>query len=65
MDLQDMMLCSLLDIRVVEEPICPIFSIVDGGSRSLRNVGIIIVKAKQYHMSKVWSSFGQLLIVPC
>lgn len=49
MDLQDVMLCSLVHVSIVEEPVDPIIYLVDGGSWSLRNFGVII-KAKQHHI---------------
>jgi hypothetical protein len=51
-DLQDVMLCSLVHVSIVEEPVGPIFYLVDGGSLSLRNFGVII-KAQQHHTPKV------------
>jgi dihydroxyacetone kinase DhaKLM complex PTS-EIIA-like component DhaM len=49
-DLQNMM-CSLVDVAIVEEPVGPIFYLVDGASWPLRNFDIII-EAKQHHSQK-------------
>jgi hypothetical protein len=51
-DLQNVMLCSLVDVTIVEKPAGPSFYLVDGPSWPLRNFGVII-EAKQHHIPEV------------
>jgi hypothetical protein len=51
MELWDVMLCSFVNISIMEESVGLIFYPVDGDSRSLRIFGTII-EAKLYHISE-------------